>query len=156
MVKFIKNFFSSKKEDPIYDDDLDLNLAIIVILLRASSIDGNKDDIELNMIKDIAQKELNIEKEVLESLYTKAIEEEDFTADIYKYTKIINDNFEENDKLNILKLVCKIINVDKNIDPFESNFVRRLSGLLYITDRQAGEIKKEFLDSWHTLLMKNA
>jgi|TARA_B100000282_G_C31715963_1_gene483552 uncharacterized tellurite resistance protein B-like protein len=147
MVKFIKNFFSSKKENPIYDDDLDLNLAIIVILLRASSIDGNKDDIELNMIKDIAQKELNIEKEVLESLYTKAIEEEDFTADIYKYTKIINDNFEENDKLNILKLVCKIINVDKNIDPFESNFVRRLSGLLYITDRQAGEIKKEFLDS---------
>ena len=147
MVKFIKNFFSSKKEDPIYDDDLDLNLAIIVILLRASSIDGIKDDIELNMIKDIAQKELNIEKEVLESLYTKAIEEEDFTADIYKYTKIINDNFEENDKLNILKLVCKIINVDKNIDPFESNFVRRLSGLLYITDRQAGEIKKEFLDS---------
>ena len=147
MIKFIKNFFSSKKENPIYDDDLDLNLAIIVILLRASSIDGNKDDIELNMIKDIAQKELNIEKEVLESLYTKAIEEEDFTADIYKYTKIINDNFEENDKLNILKLVCKIINVDKNIDPFESNFVRRLSGLLYITDRQAGEIKKEFLDS---------
>ena len=147
MVKFIKNFFSSKKEDPIYDDDLDLNLAIIVILLRASSIDGIKDDIELNMIKDIAERELNIEKEVLESLYTKAIEEEDFTADIYKYTKIINDNFEENDKLNILKLVCKIINVDKNIDPFESNFVRRLSGLLYITDRQAGEIKKEFLDS---------
>ena len=147
MVKFIKNFFSSKNENPTYDDDLDLNLAIIVILLRASSIDGNKDDIELNMIKDIAQKELNIEKEVLESLYTKAIEEEDFTADIYKYTKIINDNFEENDKLNILKLVCKIINVDKNIDPFESNFVRRLSGLLYITDRQAGEIKKEFLDS---------
>ena len=147
MVKFIKNFFSSKKEDPIYDDDLDLNLAIIVILLRASSIDGNKDDIELNMIKDIAQRELNIEKEVLESLYTKAIEEEDFSADIYKYTKIINDNFEENDKLNILKLVCKIINVDKRIDPFESNFVRRLSGLLYITDRQAGEIKKEFLDS---------
>jgi len=147
MVKFIKNFFSSKKEDPIYDDDLDLNLAIIVILLRASSIDGIKDDIELNMIKDIAERELNIEKEVLESLYTKAIEEENFSADIYKYTKIINDNFEENDKLNILKLVCKIINVDKNIDPFESNFVRRLSGLLYITDRQAGEIKKEFLDS---------
>ena len=99
------------------------------------------------MIKDIAESELNIEKEVLENLYTKAIEEENFSADIYKYTKIINDNYEEKDKLNVLKLVCKIINVDKKIDPFESNFVRRLSGLLYITDRQAGEIKKEFLDS---------
>ena len=69
------------------------------------------------MIKDIAESELNIEKEVLENLYSKAIEEENFSADIYKYTKIINDNYEEKDKLNVLKLVCKIINVDKKIDP---------------------------------------
>ena len=145
MIKFIKNFFSGEKEKPVFDNNLDVNLAIIVILLRASAIDGNKADIELNMIKDIALNDLNIEEEELESLYTKAIVEEDFSADIYKYTKIINDNYEESDKLDILKLVCKIISIDKKIDPFESNFVRRLSGLLYITDRQAGEIKKEFL-----------
>ena len=80
----------------------------------------------------------------VDSLYSIAIEEEDFSADIYKWTKIVNDNCDENLKLNIFRLACKIVNADGNIDPFESNFTRRLSGLLYITDKQSGEIKKEF------------
>ena len=79
-----------------------------------------------------------------EQLRKKALEEEDFSADIYKWTKIINDNSDEKLKLNIFRLVCKVINADGNIDPFESNFTRRLSGLLYITDKQSGEIRKEF------------
>ena len=77
-------------------------------------------------------------------LYQKALEEEDFSADLYKWTKIINDNSDEASKLNIYRLACKIINIDGKIDPFESNFARRLSGLLYLTDKQAGEIRKEF------------
>ena len=65
MVKFIKNFFSSKKEDPIYDDDLDLNLAIIVILLRASSIDGNKDDKIRSFSKQVYNKLSSHDVEVM-------------------------------------------------------------------------------------------
>ena len=112
--------------------------------MRASSIDGNKDELELDMIKDIAITDLNIEEDEFDNLYSRAIEEEDFSADIYKWTKIVNDNCDENLKLNIFRLTCKIVNADGNIDPFESNFTRRLSGLLYITDKQSGEIKKEF------------
>jgi len=98
----------------------------------------------LNIIKNIALNDLEIKDENLEDLYKKALEEEDFSADIYKWTKIINDNSDEKLKLNIFRLVCKVINADGNIDPFESNFTRRLSGLLYITDKQSGEIRKEF------------
>ena len=144
MMKFLKNLFSSEEKTTDIIDNSDLNIAIIAILLRASSIDGNKDELELDMIKDIAIKDLNIEEDEFDNLYSRAIEEEDFSADIYKWTKIVNDNCDENLKLNIFRLTCKIVNADGNIDPFESNFTRRLSGLLYITDKQSGEIKKEF------------
>ena len=144
MIKFFKKIFNSGKENSDDVIETELDLAIIVILLRASSIDGNKDELELDMIKDIAIKDLDIKEEDFINLYSKAVEEEDFSADIYKWTKIINDNCDEDSKLNIFRLTCKIVNADGNIDPFESNFTRRLSGLLYITDKQAGEIKKEF------------
>ena len=104
----------------------------------------NKDELELGMIKDISITNLNIKEDEFDNLYSRAIEEEDFSADIYKWTKIVNDNCDENLKLNIFRSACKIVNADGNIDPFESNFTRRLSGLLYITDKQSGEIKKEF------------
>ena len=143
-MKFLKSLFSSAEKTTDIIDNSDLNIAIIAILLRASSIDGTKDELELDMIKDIAITDLNIEDDEFDNLYYRAIEEEDFSADIYKWTKIINDNCDENLKLNIFRLTCKIVNADGNIDPFESNFTRRLSGLLYITDQQSGEIKKEF------------
>ena len=144
MMKFLKKLFSTEEKTTDKIDNSDLDIAIIAILLRASSIDGTKDELELDMIKDIAIKDLNIEDDKFDNLYSRAIEEEDFSADIYKWTKIVNDNCDENLKLNIFRLTCKIVNADGNIDPFESNFTRRLSGLLYITDKQSGEIKKEF------------
>ncbi len=144
MIKFFKKIFNSEEENSDDAIETNLDLAIIVILLRASSIDGNKDELELDMIKDIAIQDLDIKEEDFVNLYSKAVEEEDFSADIYKWTKIINDNCDEDSKLKIFRLSCKIVNADGNIDPFESNFTRRLSGLLYITDKQAGEIKKEF------------
>tara|TARA_B100001113_G_C20733936_1_gene459224 strand:+ start:88 stop:525 length:438 start_codon:yes stop_codon:yes gene_type:complete len=144
MIKFFKKIFNTRKDNTDDAIETNLDLAIIVILLRASSIDGNKDEIELDMIKDIAIQDLDIKEEEFINLYSKAVEEEDFSADIYKWTKIINDNCDEVSKLKIFRLACKIVNADGNIDPFESNFTRRLSGLLYITDQQAGEIKKEF------------
>tara|TARA_B100000927_G_scaffold4452_1_gene3526 strand:- start:618 stop:1055 length:438 start_codon:yes stop_codon:yes gene_type:complete len=144
MIKFLKNIFNTRNENTDDSDEINLDLAIIVILLRASSIDGSKDELELSMIKDIAVQDLDIKEDDFIGLYSKAIEEEDFSADIYKWTKIINDNCDEDSKLKIFRLACKIVNADGNIDPFESNFTRRLSGLLYINDKQAGEIKKEF------------
>ena len=144
MMKFLKKLFSTEEKTADIIGDSDLDIAIIAILLRASSIDGNKDELELDMIKDIAITDLNIKEDEFDNLYSKAIEEEDFSADIYRWTKIINDNCDEKLKLNIFRLTCKIVNADGNIDPFESNFTRRLSGLLYITDKQSGEIKKEF------------
>ena len=143
-MKFLKKLFSTEEKAAEKIDNSNLDIAIIAILLRASSIDGTKDELELDMIKDIAITDLNIEDDKFDNLYSRAIEEEDFSADIYKWTKIVNDNCDENLKLKIFRLACKIVNADGNIDPFESNFTRRLSGLLYITDKQSGEIKKEF------------
>tara|TARA_B100000029_G_scaffold354937_1_gene347770 strand:+ start:3605 stop:4045 length:441 start_codon:yes stop_codon:yes gene_type:complete len=144
MIKFLNRIFGNKEESKSTLTSSDIDLAIIVILLRAAAIDGDKDKIELDAIKEIALNNLNIKYQDFKDLYQKALEEEDFSADLYKWTKIINDNYDEKAKLNIYRLACKIINIDGKIDPFESNFTRRLSGLLYLTDKQAGEIRKEF------------
>ena len=41
--------------------------------------------------------------------------------------------------------MCEIICADGLIDPFESNFIRRLSGLLYVSDKESGIIKKQVM-----------
>ena len=74
-MKFLKNLFSSEEKTTDIIDNSDLNIAIIAILLRASSIDGNKDELELGMIKDISIANLNIKEDEFDNLYSRAIEE---------------------------------------------------------------------------------
>tara|TARA_E500000178_G_scaffold352006_1_gene414443 strand:+ start:515 stop:994 length:480 start_codon:yes stop_codon:yes gene_type:complete len=153
MIKFLKNLFSKKQSDQesnkveTYKDleDFDVIEAVAVMLLRAANIDGNKDEKEILLIKKLLNEQFNLDLNEVNLLIAASSEKEEASADLYKWSKIINDNYSKEKKNIVFSLMCEIVNVDGVIDPFESNFIRRLSGLLYISDKEAGIIKKKIL-----------
>ena len=153
MKKFLKNLFSKKQSDQesnkveTYKDleDFDVIEAVAVMLLRAANIDGNKDEKEILLIKKLLNEQFNLDLNEVNLLIAASSEKEEASADLYKWSKIINDNYSKEKKNIVFSLMCEIVNVDGVIDPFESNFIRRLSGLLYISDKEAGIIKKKIL-----------
>ncbi len=44
-------------------------------------------------------------------------------------------------KLKIIEILWKIVYSDGTNDNYESNLIRRLCGLLYISDKESGEIR---------------
>ena len=44
-------------------------------------------------------------------------------------------------RLKIIEILWKIVYSDKTNDDYESNLIRRVCGLLYISDRDNGDIK---------------
>lgn len=153
MIKFLKNLFSMKQSDQesnkveTYKDleDFDVIEAVAVMLLRAANIDGNKDEKEILLIKKLLNEQFNLDLNEVNLLIAASSEKEEASADLYKWSKIINDNYSKEKKNIVFSLMCEIVNADGVIDPFESNFIRRLSGLLYISDKEAGIIKKKIL-----------
>ena len=153
MIKFLKNLFSKKQSDQesnkveTYKDleDFDVSEAVAVMLLRAANIDGNKDEKEILLIKKLLNEQFNLDLNEVNLLIAASSEKEEASADLYKWSKIINDNYSKEKKNIVFSLMCEIVNADGVIDPFESNFIRRLSGLLYISDKEAGIIKKKIL-----------
>ena len=153
MIKFLKNLFSKKQSDQesskveTYKDleDFDVIEAVAVMLLRAANIDGNKDEKEILLIKKLLNEQFNLDLNEVNLLIAASSEKEEASADLYKWSKIINDNYSKEKKNIVFSLMCEIVNADGVIDPFESNFIRRLSGLLYISDKEAGIIKKKIL-----------
>ena len=153
MLKFLKNLFAKKHSDKesnkseTYKDleDYDVIEAVAVMLLRAANIDGHKDEKEILLIKKLLNEQFNLNPSEVELLISSSSEREEESADLYKWSKIINDNYSKEKKNIVFGLMCEIVNADDVIDPFESNFIRRLSGLLYISDKEAGMIKKKIL-----------
>ena len=150
MKRFIKKFFGEKSSNKENQDEINSSVieeAVVVLLLRAANIDGKKDEQEIEAIKRLIIKQFNYDEERANMLITSASEKEESSADLFEWSKIINDHYDLDSKKIVFSMMCEIICADGLIDPFESNLIRRLSGLLYISDKDAGAIKKKVMNN---------
>ena len=150
MKRFIKKFFGKKSPNKENQDEPNSSVieeAVVVLLLRAANIDGKKDEQEIEAIKRLIIKQFNYDEEKADILITSASEKEESSADLFEWSKIINDHYDLDSKKIVFSMMCEIICADGLIDPFESNLIRRLSGLLYISDKDAGAIKKKVMNN---------
>jgi len=130
-----------KKEKPYL-----VNIA--ALLIHVAKIDENFTYKEEKIIEK-SLLELGAKKENLALLIedSKKIEKEsnqilDFTREIKKMN--------ETEKIKIIETLWRVIYSNKDEDMYESNLMRRLSGLLYINNKTMGDIKekikKEYLE----------
>tara|TARA_B100002052_G_scaffold258191_1_gene249991 strand:+ start:94 stop:558 length:465 start_codon:yes stop_codon:yes gene_type:complete len=148
MKKFIEKLFRRKSLENKNEDLTSSSLieeAVAVLLLRAANIDGKKDAKEIDAIKKLIIKQFNYDEQKTNALIDSASDKEESSTDLFEWSKIINDHYDLDSKKIVFSMMCEIICADGLIDPFESNFIRRLSGLLYISDKEAGIIKKQVM-----------
>ena len=98
--------------------------------------------IMLKALSDISHKKENELKIVLQE----AEKKESQSNQILEFTKEVK-NSEKNLRLKILEVLWKIIYSDGISDMYESNLMRRLSGLLYVSDKETGDIKQLIINS---------
>ena len=135
-----KKFF--KKKEKISDNK---NILIAALLVHAAKIDDEYTDVEKKIIKQ-ALINLNLTKlnEVDELLKT-AEEKEKESNQIVEFTKEIKKNSMEF-RLKIIEILWKIVYSDEKNDSFESNLIRRVCGLLYVSDKDSGMIKVKIMN----------
>ena len=117
-------------------------LLVTALLIHAAKMDENFTIEEENIIKKATSNLFKLEKKEVDSVYNSAVTKEENSNQILEYTKIIK-NEEMSFRIKILELVWEIICSDKKVDSYESNLVSRICGLLYISSKDAGEIKQK-------------
>ena len=133
------SFFSKNKDNKSDKDSLYVKTA--ALLIYAAKIDENYSDIEKKIIKTTLVN-LGVNEENLEKIFKKAENIESNSNQILEFTKEIK-NSDENFKIKIIETLWSIIYSDNNLDMYESNFMRRLTGLLYLDNKIVGNIKEK-------------
>lgn len=114
---------------------------IAALLIHMAKIDENFTYKEEKIIEKYLL-ELGANKENLALLIedSKKIEKE--SNQILDFTRQIK-TMNETEKIKIVETLWKIIYSNKDEDMYESNLMRRLSGLLYINSKTMGDIKEK-------------
>ena len=115
-------------------------------MIEAANIDGLIDQQEVNKISKVLIEVFHENPNSVEIELQKCLNELDKLKSLHYFTSKINQSFDDKKKLLLLEILWEIILADGKIHDFESNLIRRLSGLLYISDVQCGEAKKKTLE----------
>ena len=129
------NFFKKKKI--LENDDIELNIG--ALLIHAAKIDENYTLKEKEIIKKTLH-ELGSNEENLDKILASAEKMESDSNQILGFTKKIK-NLDENIKIKIIESLLKITFSDGKSDIYETNLIRRLSGLLYLDNKLVGNLK---------------
>ena len=127
--------FKKKKESP--DNK---RVLVAALLINTAKIDENYTDIEKKIIKIALENIYNISSDQVEELMIHAEKKEEEQNQIIEFTKEIKKHSMES-RLKIIEIIWKIVYSDGVSDSYESNLIRRICGLLYISDKDSGIIK---------------
>ena len=138
----LKNFFKKKEEK----DQNNKNVLIIALLIHAAKIDENYTENEKKIIKNVIVDLNEINSNQADELLKLAEEKEKESNQIIGFTKEIK-KYSMEFRLKIIEILWKIVYSDGSSDSYESNLIRRVCGLLYISDIDNGTIKLKVKNS---------
>ena len=135
MFNFLKKKESSKLQQ------VDIISKTASLLIHAAKIDQNYTNNEKTIIEKTLV-EIGADKEKLNEIMKLAEENEENSNQILDFTKDIKST-DQSFKIKLIESLWKIIYSDKASDIYESNLMRRLSGLLYLDNKMVGDIKEK-------------
>ena len=134
----LKNFFKKNgKKSPN-----NRNILIIALLIHAAKIDENYTENEKKIIKNVIVDLNEINSNQADELLKLAEEKERESNQIIEFTKEIK-KYSMEFRLKIIEILWKIVYSDGSTDSYESNLIRRVCGLLYVSDKDSGIIKEK-------------
>ncbi len=131
-----KKIFNKQKKEGLDNK----NVLVAALLIHAARIDENYTDIEKEIIKKALVELNNISSDQAENLIKFAEKKEEESNQIVEFTREIK-KYSMEFRLKIIEVIWKIVYSDGTSDDYESNLIRRICGLLYISGKDNGIIK---------------
>ena len=143
MINLLKNFFENKEIDK---NSKESNLELLCgLMIEAANSDGDIGTEEIQKIREtltITFKENPVE---VDSVLEQSIQNSNNSKSLYYYSSKINKNYSDEKKIKLIEILWEIVLADGQLHDYESSIIRRLSGLLYISDINSGNARKRAL-----------
>ena len=130
-----------KKEETEKENNHPSIMAVACLLIHSAKIDENYTDKEKKIIKE-AIIEMGAGTKEIDKIIQDAEEKEKDSNQILDFTREVK-NISDEDKKIIIEALWDIIYSDEDADMYETNLMRRLSGLLYLDPKVVGDIKEK-------------
>jgi uncharacterized tellurite resistance protein B-like protein len=149
MIDLVKKFLGKSSSDVSGAEkettSHDVRIATCALLLEMAHIDGEFSELERESIINIIKKDYDLSDEHAVALIEAAGEELKRSIDLWKFARLINQNYSTDEKIEIIEMVWKVIYTDGKLDKHEDYLVHKLANLLRLTHKELIDAKAKVL-----------
>lgn len=121
--------------------------AIAALLVEAARADGVYLDSERAAIEGVLAERFGLDAAGAAELRTDGEEAQAEASDIVRFTRVIKDAIPFEERVGVIEAVWRVVYADDDGEAHEANLVRRLCGLLYVPDVEAGLARQRVRDA---------
>lgn len=144
MFDRIKALFAAEAEAaaPAFDD---VEFAAAALLVVAARQDGVFDDTERARIEALLMEHFGLGREEAQTLIAEAAARAEDSVQILPFTRVIKDRFTPEQRVEMVEMLWEVVYADGVLNDHEATLMRRIGGLVYVSDRERGEARKRVL-----------
>ncbi|MBW2604750.1 MAG: TerB family tellurite resistance protein [Deltaproteobacteria bacterium] len=145
MLNMVKRFFSKEKEgspDAVgHQTGHDINIATCALLVEIAHIDGTFTNEEMETVLSVLKEKYGLSKEHADALIAEAEKQLEESVDLWQFARLINENYSNEEKMEILETLWRIVYVDGKMDQYEHYLMSKLKNLLRVSHNQLIDAK---------------
>ena len=149
MMERIKNFFATFGSEPRALDETagpdELQLAAAALLSEAALGDDRFDDVERQAIDRLVRTRFGLSETEAASLVDAAEKKARDSTHLLRFTRVIKDNFTPAERIEMIEMIWEVVYADGELHQYEDSLLRRIAGLIYVSDRDRGAARKRAL-----------
>jgi uncharacterized tellurite resistance protein B-like protein len=125
----------------------DILVAVCALFVEMARLDETFTPTEMETILSILKEKYGLSQEHAEALIAEAERELKQSVDLWQFSNLINENYSNEEKVEIIETLWRIVYVDGKMDRYEHYLMKKLKNLLRLSHEQLIEAKLKVLHS---------
>lgn len=128
----IRKLLSAPEAAPLRRDDL--QVAVAVLLVEAARMDDSFDEHERTTIEHLLEHKFDLSHDETRGLLALAEQTAQRSHQLHPFTRLAVERMEPKQRIRLIEMLWEVAYADGKLDPDEDVLLRRVAGLIYISD----------------------
>ncbi len=138
---FLRDGGAKETADASHSRD-EKQLAAATLMAVAATMDGQLDEAERNVIQDVAMRRFGLSAAEADDLIEEATRASAESTQLLRFTSAVKQHFDHDERIEVIEMLWEVVYADGVLHDYEANLLRRVAGLIYVTDRERGDARK--------------
>ena len=123
----------------------DLTIAAAALLVEAARADHQIGAAEVHAIVALLMRRFQLDRGDAEAMVTLGTKAQAEASDLYKFTRLLKDRLDNDGRVQVIEMLWEVAYADGRLDDYEAALLRRVGGLLYVSDSDRGSARQRVL-----------